>query len=335
MTVKENLKLRTLVDYEKIDEVYYEMEDILVPHFQEKGYRIDLCNIFCNANFILYCSNDNDEDYTFNTGLAVVDEHHCTRSLRYLTLSVALCLLHRNADYGQGMDDQCRKGIESIILRELTHNENEWYSLLTPVRRGKTGSGNVTMVGVQIENSYGDNYTVQAGATVIAGGAEKAMERKRQMEEQSPSAINEHQERCKELWRVNRVFRRMLGDKEVDAVKLYDFIKEHFAGSISKKYEWMALYIFAANKNQMQETDFSVFAEQMCSEEWFGKMDAKLLPTADAIGDYSFLIDKRPSSWDRNLIPKSSKATETGINRILRRYDALDLEYDVKLILTQ
>ena len=38
------------------------------------------------------------------------------------------------------------------------------------------------MIGVQIENSYGDNYTVQAGATVIAGGAEKAMERKKQME---------------------------------------------------------------------------------------------------------------------------------------------------------
>lgn len=128
----------------------------------------------------------------------------------------------------------------------------------------------------------------------------------------------------------NKVFRTEKDGRTINLDKLYKYLKEKVVDSISYKYEWMALYLFAKNHNLLCDETLLAFAEQMNQPEWFGNTDCRLKCAYDAMSDYNFLSTNNKNRWnDNTIIPGGGKASRSGIDRITRKYDELDLDFKI------
>lgn len=131
----------------------------------------------------------------------------------------------------------------------------------------------------------------------------------------------------------NKVFCEKVNEKDISFDKLIKFFREYGVDTITYKYEWMAIYLFAQKKGLLQEFQLAEFAEQMNKPEWFGYVVDRRRCTADAMGDYNFLSSADKNKWDDNaLIPNGSKASKTGRNRIINKYNNLDDNYKIESI---
>ena len=126
----------------------------------------------------------------------------------------------------------------------------------------------------------------------------------------------------------NKVFREKVNGKDIHFGKLIAFLREHGVDTITFKYEWMAIYLFAKNHNLLQESQLAVFEEQMNMPEWFGFVVDRRKCSADALGDYYFLATEDKNNWDNDgIIPVSSKASKRGCKYITNRYNDLDINF--------
>lgn len=126
----------------------------------------------------------------------------------------------------------------------------------------------------------------------------------------------------------NKVFREKVNGKDIHFGKLIAFLREHGVDTITFKYEWMAIYLFAKNHNLLQESQLAAFEEQMNMPEWFGFVVDRRKCTADALGDYYFLATEDKNNWDNDgIIPVSSKASKRGCKYITNRYNDLDINF--------
>ena len=126
---------------------------------------------------------------------------------------------------------------------------------------------------------------------------------------------------------VNSVFRTQINDHNINFGKFIRFLNEYGVTTITYKYEWMAIYLFAKEQNLLQEPSYTAFAEQMNKAGWFGHVAARRQCSADAMGDYSFLTMMKRPLWENISIPGGSKASKNGVNHIIRKYDNLTLQY--------
>ena len=126
----------------------------------------------------------------------------------------------------------------------------------------------------------------------------------------------------------NKVFREKINDKDINFGRLIAFFREYVVDTITYKYEWMAIYLFAKNHNLLKEYQLAAFEEQMNMPEWFGSVVDRRNCSADALGDYNFLtnVDKN-KLLDDSIIPDGSKASITGRNRIINKYNNLDINF--------
>lgn len=152
-------------------------------------------------------------------------------------------------------------------------------------------------------------------------------------EKLSEIKINEETENTQELYKsTNSIFRDKLGEKKINFSKLITFIKENAVETISLKYEWFAVYLFAIKKNLLQDKTLEAFEKQMNKKEWFGWVSERKRCSADSIGDYSFLVNVPEGLLYDCEIP-NRKATDKGRNGIMRIYNNLINEYREDAIL--
>lgn len=136
------------------------------------------------------------------------------------------------------------------------------------------------------------------------------------------------------LRKSNIIFKPKIDGKDVNLTKLKNFLDEFAVSGISYKNEWYGIYLFVFNSYLLQESSLIQFEEQMNKPEWFGYIADRKKCSADSMGDYNFLIGMSESQWYENVVfPKNAKATNKGINRILKKYDTLKLEYKKENVL--
>lgn len=131
----------------------------------------------------------------------------------------------------------------------------------------------------------------------------------------------------------NTIFKTQVNGSVVSFTKLKNFLFDHAVSSISFKNVWFGIYLFALNHQLLKETSLNKFEEQMNKTEWFGFLVERKKCSADSMGDYNFMVDLPKIKWsDNNIIPSGSKGTYTGLNRIVRMYGNLEVEYKPELI---
>ena len=132
----------------------------------------------------------------------------------------------------------------------------------------------------------------------------------------------------------NNVFRETINGKYINFGKLIDFIREYAVDTITFKNEWMAIYLFAFKHNLLKVSQLNVFAEQMNKTEWFGYLVARRQCSADAMGDYNYLSTIDRNHWeDDSRIPTGCRATTIGLNRIIKKYNNLEINFSIEKII--
>jgi len=142
------------------------------------------------------------------------------------------------------------------------------------------------------------------------------------------SSVPTPEEIEKKLAHSNTVFKATIGTRDISFTKLHQFIKENCVDNLGFKYEWYGLYLFAYKNTLLQDTNLQNFAAQMNQAEWFGYLDDRKHCTADSMGDYNFILDLPESRWNESSIPTGSKASKSGLNKVLRMYNNLAIEYN-------
>ena len=126
----------------------------------------------------------------------------------------------------------------------------------------------------------------------------------------------------------NKVFREKVNGKDIHFGKLITFLHDYGVDTITYKYEWMAIYLFAKNHDLLKEPQLAAFEEQMNMPEWFGFVVKRRKCAADNMGDYKFLSSVDKNKWDDDdLIPTGSKASNNGCRRIINKYNDLDINF--------
>lgn len=136
------------------------------------------------------------------------------------------------------------------------------------------------------------------------------------------------------LRKSNDIFKPQIEGHDVCFTKLRKFLIDYAVSGISYKNEWYGIYLFAFTNNLLQESSLKNFEEQMNKPEWFGYLADRKKCSADSMGDYHFMIGLNENKWyENNIIPNASKATGTGLNRVLKKYGILKVEYKKEIVL--
>lgn len=220
------------------------------------------------------------------------------------------------------------------------------------------------MADFENKENYGYQFVNKDGATMIVPplDIEAAIKRKQEVEELKRKAKEEaeknadiqeaefeevtetpkesasvkqeqHTPDAMTLVRTNQVIQMSVNNRYVRFEKLYVFIRDYFVSRVQGKYDWFALYAFLSDKGFVTLQDKRKFSAQMSQPEWFGYLDSKKLPSADAMGDYNYLSGKDYRTWSSVDKPTSSKASTVGISCLVNHYINLATYFEENVIL--
>lgn len=78
---------------------------------------------------------------------------------------------------------------------------------------------------------------------------------------------------------------------------------------VTKKNQWFCVWSVLKHHNLIRvDTNFSAFANQMMSEDWFGDIDTRLRFSGDNLSDYSrYFSEYDYTQWDKEMFLEKKK----------------------------
>lgn len=117
----------------------------------------------------------------------------------------------------------------------------------------------------------------------------------------------QHSEEAEETLH-NQVFYSVVNNRPVDMEELRKSIAK-MVTLVTKKNQWFCVWSVLKHHNLIRvDTNFSAFANQMMSEDWFGDIDTRLRFSGDNLSDYSrYFSEYDYTQWDKEMFLEKKK----------------------------